>query len=369
MMDMERENLLEQIKILRAKVQYCELNHTGRPTWHRTALAGPHPITTLEESALTTQICTSASRPILPVPQSPLTAVTKPALPSYIGTSISCINSVAANSSSQSHHQTALRSDLAVDEAGRNSFAPPAKKRRTNSKVWETIAEDFIREVVDARGLGARRKYLGLDSHATKYHIFAAIAGVDNARFLVREDAGTITPNANAFTDTARAYARMAKASSVDVKLSVQLQKFRLLVFVTLCAVLERQKVPVKDIDEVMQICISNSQPETLKRLRAGALWVNGVISGLSEEGWGYEATELFFLCEYFPSSSEKRLFSNSDSWLFDVKIFSTGCKRKVSEVFHGSSEALSIHDVSKSQIHSLLHSFLHPDTGPVGIV
>lgn len=51
-----------------------------------------------------------------------------------------------------------------------------------------------------------------------------------------------------------------------------QLHTFRVLVFLSLCAVLEVLDYPIDDINELMRICVSNSSDTNLKRLRSGAV-------------------------------------------------------------------------------------------------
>ena len=70
---------------------------------------------------------------------------------------------------------------------------------------------------------------------------------------------------------------RITKRSQTGATLASLLRTFQELVFVSLFAVFD-----VSLIDEAMSICISNSEPANLKRLRGGAIWANGAIVDLA---------------------------------------------------------------------------------------
>ncbi|KAG9231361.1 hypothetical protein BJ875DRAFT_487074 [Amylocarpus encephaloides] len=96
----------------------------------------------------------------------------------------------------------------------------------------------------------------------------------------------------------AQAYARATKASHDNTTYVLKLHTFRVLVFVSFCAVLEALDYPINEINETMRICVSNSSDVNLKRLRSGAVWANRRIVEL-DSYLGGNATEWFFDCAY----------------------------------------------------------------------
>lgn len=215
----------------------------------------------------------------------------------HVGTAVCLISTAQPLESDVSNP----RRDTILSEF--DQVARPPKRPRKACTRWENIAKEILLTVPDACGWLQRRRSLGLDSEKNE-QIIAALAGVDNVGCLLELD--ITTRSAHDSLDpigSAKAYAQLTKASNISTKLSIQLQNFRTLVLVTLCTVLERCNYEVGAVDEIMQICISNSTATHLKRLRAGAIWVNRLISKLWRSGWGYQASELFFLCECADSS------------------------------------------------------------------
>ncbi|PVH71591.1 hypothetical protein DL98DRAFT_596809 [Cadophora sp. DSE1049] len=107
----------------------------------------------------------------------------------------------------------------------------------------------------------------------------------------------TPDPQDDGVMASAKAYARATKVSHDTASYVLKLHTFRVLVFVSLCAVLEALDYPVDDINEVMRICVSNSSDTNLKRLRSGAVWVNRRIAGLNTALGGH-ATEVREVCD-----------------------------------------------------------------------
>lgn len=109
----------------------------------------------------------------------------------------------------------------------------------------------------------------------------------------------------------ANAYAWITKGSQVKATFACLLRLFQELIFTSLCAVLERKGTDVGLIDDAMRICISDTDPRNLKRLRHGAVWANRMIVDLAkpEDGWDYyRATEMVLLCEFI---SENQCVAN----------------------------------------------------------
>ena len=101
----------------------------------------------------------------------------------------------------------------------------------------------------------------------------------------------------------AKSYANVTKKSEKTLEFAQLVHSFRELVFVSLCVVLEYYGIPEDDINQVMKICISNSEPKHLKRLRRGARLANRLVDELSRSGWGDLATEMLFISEHLRNS------------------------------------------------------------------
>ena len=172
---------------------------------------------------------------------------------------------------------------------------------------WRKYATRFLDGVPTTTDWIKRREQLGLVALEDNETAIAAIAGDCSPRWALQ--LSKIGPLA--CTDdllcSARAYAQITRRSSVDATFTSQLRSFQDVVFVSLCAVLEQCGVPVEQIDDVMRLSISDSQPIHLKRLRAGATWANQVISVLSKAGWGFRATEMLLICEIALSRDQER--------------------------------------------------------------
>lgn len=91
-------------------------------------------------------------------------------------------------------------------------------------------------------------------------------------------------------------YAERVKSCGAAAKAYTHIASFQELVFVSLCHILVEYGIDTDVVDDIMRICISDSSSKNLKRLRAGALWVNKLINRLQWSGWYQRATMVFIL-------------------------------------------------------------------------
>ena len=180
-------------------------------------------------------------------------------------------------------------------------FAPPLNDRpiKKSCTRWKKVVDQILADVPDQERWIKRRQEVGLHTVEENHLAIAAVAGNYTASGMPQLNhrskslsfIADLVPSSS--TDgllrSAKAYAWITKGSQV-------LRSFQELVFVSLCAVLE-QHVSVEYIDQVMRICISDSEPINLKRLRLGAIWANRAIFNSTKAGWGSRATEIFLLC------------------------------------------------------------------------
>ena len=173
------------------------------------------------------------------------------------------------------------------------------KTTQSNPK-WRVIAREMLDSVPDINNWVNLRQHRGTATDQEHEMVVAMIAGHSNQ---VRDSGSkSVYPAGDAdiagrLINSAKTYARITQSFQTKADLAWRVHSFQELVFVSLCAVLERHGIPLSDIDEIMRICISNSHPTNLHRLRCGALWVNEIIVGLVKAGWHHRATELFLLC------------------------------------------------------------------------
>lgn len=190
----------------------------------------------------------------------------------------------------------------------------PRKKPCHSLPRWKKVADQILEDVPDAKRWIPRRQELRLKTNEDYNRIVAAVTGVCGIGNTSQRRHRTILPSSNGTSeDNIRVAAavhqntklpsltnsliRSAKACARLTRTSQVLSSFQELVFVSLCVVLECHGIPVDHLDEIMRICISDSEPRNLKRLRCGAIWANRVIFDLGNAGWGIRATELFLLC------------------------------------------------------------------------
>ncbi|KAL9124715.1 MAG: hypothetical protein Q9217_005981 [Psora testacea] len=88
-------------------------------------------------------------------------------------------------------------------------------------------------------------------------------------------------------------HAETVKHSVAAARMATHIAAFQELVFVSLCVILQQQGTDTSVVDDIMRVCITDSSPKHLGRLRRA---VNRVINELQQGGWGQRASEIFIL-------------------------------------------------------------------------
>jgi len=168
-------------------------------------------------------------------------------------------------------------------------------KLSNNNPKWRKGADRLLEDVhlvpIWASSIQQRKSKDVQKQHAS---IIAVICG-----FLVQDSALkygrqiTIQAQDDPVIASAQAYAKAMKLSQGKLKSSQQLQYFRELVLVSLCATLESCNYSIDKINEILRLYISDSEDTNLKRLRNGAIWANHQIIALDTVLDG-NATEWF---------------------------------------------------------------------------
>ena len=172
---------------------------------------------------------------------------------------------------------------------------------------WRTVANQLIDKVPHINEWIARRRILGLESDQSIIAVICKVSGALNGS---SKSDSSVRPALGFCNDRlqdtsvdliaiAHEYALITRSSQINADFACLLNRFQELIFASLCAVLERHGTDVGLIDNAMRICISNSEPRNLKRLRHGAVWANRMIMDLARtKGWDlFRATEMLFLC------------------------------------------------------------------------
>jgi len=148
----------------------------------------------------------------------------------------------------------------------------------------------------------SKRKAIGLPSSANILAAFDMI--IDGAKSPTKPTAAnndlSMVPyqSSNAVLELLNNYARVTATLGIDKAFTVQVLRFRVLVFVSMCCVLIYYGVEKSLVDRAMRLCISQSVGKNLDCLRRGASWVNRRICTLGSAGLDHRASELFVLCK-----------------------------------------------------------------------
>ncbi|MCJ1473141.1 hypothetical protein MMC13_001792 [Lambiella insularis] len=234
----------------------------------------------------------------------------------------------------------------------------PRKKPCHSVPRWKRVADRILEDVPDAKRWIPRRQELRLKTNEDYNRIVATVTGVcGNGNTSQRYT--TILPSSSGTSeDNIRVAAavhqnttlqsltgnliRSAKACAQLTRTSQVLSSFQELVFVSLCVVLECHGIPVDHLDEIMRICISDSEPPNLRRLRRGALWANRVIFNIGNAGWGIRATELFLL--YGRSTSQYGVLHEHNSMSFPYFTEHLKLSKYIEHTFEDSIEPEQCH-------------------------
>jgi len=169
----------------------------------------------------------------------------------------------------------------------------PSKYGGTTPR-WRQLANQILKDVLVPRQWIERRECLGLHTTQGTSWLTTAIFGAPGRDFQQQATSQLVS----GVMASAQAYATNTKATQEYSNTFRQIHSFMELVLISMCAVLEKLGYPVDEINETMRICLSNSEDINLKRLRRGALWVNGTIAGMCDAGICDKGTELFFICK-----------------------------------------------------------------------
>lgn len=196
------------------------------------------------------------------------------------------------------HNSDSVASTPQLKFIPHDSNAPPAKRQRKSKPRWQIEMDNMLCNIPSATDWPSKRSIVGLSS----------LTGVTNAFDMI---IGGITPSTKPITtdpdcslvqfqslQLLNSYATTIAALEIEKTFTTQIFHFCKLVFVSLCEVLVYYGVKIKLVDDVMKICISQSDPGNLVVLRRGARWVNRMISALVTKGLGHLASETFVLCK-----------------------------------------------------------------------
>ena len=96
-------------------------------------------------------------------------------------------------------------------------------------------------------------------------------------------------------------YAVHTKNVQMCEKFVTLFDRFRNLILITFCIVLfqiERLKISKKTIDNIMRICINDSQTNNLKRIRNDCILSNQIVAKLLDTNWKNKTWKIFLICE-----------------------------------------------------------------------
>lgn len=94
-----------------------------------------------------------------------------------------------------------------------------------------------------------------------------------------------------------REYA-MATAQRASVaSRALVLANFQKFLVLCACAVLKETGLPAKDVLDIIRLCIGHAKEDHCWRMLGVVVYLNQLIEKLSQNGWGYRASELLLLC------------------------------------------------------------------------
>lgn len=173
----------------------------------------------------------------------------------------------------------------------------PAKKQCLS---WMKSAARILDKVPTAQEWTPRCQELGLETADGNNNVIAAIAGFCAIKDTPRPFETThLMSSTDQLIRSATRYGLLTKHFEAGARFALCITSFQKIVFASLCAVLQHSGVSTDLIDEVMRVCLSNSERKHLARLRSGAIWVNRMIRTLDDAGWDGRAAEVFLLCMF----------------------------------------------------------------------
>jgi len=172
------------------------------------------------------------------------------------------------------------------------------KNPASGTPTWKQVSDAFLRNIPKASVWREKQMQAGLYGAKEYEHVVRTFTGhssVDVERKLFRGDRHLKTNLVN----RAETYALLTRSSLEKAHISKASSHFQALVFLSLCAVLERKNTDPEIIDSIARH-INESGLDTRWRLRRSAVWINGLINQLIKRGWNIaRATELFFISAF----------------------------------------------------------------------
>ncbi|KAI9710591.1 MAG: hypothetical protein M1828_002142, partial [Chrysothrix sp. TS-e1954] len=150
----------------------------------------------------------------------------------------------------------------------------------------------FLKHAPKATTWRARQIELGLQTAEQYEKVIQAFGHIAETR---REAFDGMISSGDQFVDLAERLALLIGRSFADADLQEVTARFKTLVLLSYCEVLQKRGVAFETIDRIISH-VGACESERKKILK-GALWINGVINNLVDSGWTiFRATELFFL-------------------------------------------------------------------------
>ena len=155
----------------------------------------------------------------------------------------------------------------------KKDYNPRSKGSSGVSLKWQQIATEFVSNAPCARSWAAQGKLCGYDLGNGVLVVALGGYGLDLSRIVTYGSA--IHPHkpgaANSLVASAESYARETRIWGLKIHLIHRLHNFRVLVFLSLCICLSRRGSSTNAINNIIRLCISDSEGQNLLRFRVGS--------------------------------------------------------------------------------------------------
>ncbi|KAL5344310.1 hypothetical protein ACLOAV_010739 [Pseudogymnoascus australis] len=140
---------------------------------------------------------------------------------------------------------------------------PTKTTKPTKPKRWKAHADELAKEIYTVKSITQYH------DRYWEYRIRAILLGVSVCN--------GVTPSSSSSTaeESLRDFASITKFTEQVSDFTRQVHAFQQLIFASACSVLIAYGVQTSKVDSIMQLCVSNSKPDHLSRLRNGSQWVN----------------------------------------------------------------------------------------------
>ena len=212
--------------------------------------------------------------------------------------------SEAESTSARPSRSTSLPNEPSIEFVHYERPAVQNAVRRPVRPRWMQEADILLEEVPEAAKWVDKWKKCGVSSACHNQNVICTMLGTPptpDSRTDVTSSASSILDShgrnaQETLITSVSKYAEVVRSSDAAARLFTHIAAFQELVFVSSCVILLDRGIDMRVVDDIMRICISNSTSKTLKRLRAGARWLDKVINELQRRGWGQRASEIFML-------------------------------------------------------------------------